>query len=90
LGRNFKPRIKANNNTELFSDPHFSVIAFVYANLIFDVMNELKTLLGPMRLPFVLLAPCCVLLGAGAAVWRVVQVSVLPLVLIFNGHERHH
>jgi 1,4-dihydroxy-2-naphthoate octaprenyltransferase len=53
-------------------------------------MSKLKTLLGPMRLPFVLLAPCCVLLGAGSAFWRVGHVSVLRLVLaLFGGIAAH-
>jgi len=33
-------------------------------------MNNWKALLGPMRLPFVTLAPCCVLLGLGTAYWQ--------------------
>jgi 1,4-dihydroxy-2-naphthoate octaprenyltransferase len=53
-------------------------------------MSKIKTLLGPMRLPFVLLAPCCVLLGAGAAIWRVGQVSVLRLILILIGAIAAH
>lgn len=53
-------------------------------------MSKLKTLLGPMRLPFVLLAPCCVLLGVGAAVWRVGQVSVTRLVLAGIGAVAAH
>ena len=33
-------------------------------------MKDWKVLLGPMRLPFVILAPCCVLLGLGTAYWE--------------------
>ena len=33
-------------------------------------MKDWKILLGPMRLPFVILAPCCVLLGLGTAYWE--------------------
>ncbi len=32
-------------------------------------MNKFKFLLGPMRLPFLILTPACVLLGLGTAVW---------------------
>ena len=53
-------------------------------------MSTLRLLLGPMRLPFVLLAPCCVLLGAGAAVWRTGQLSVSRLALTFIGAIAAH
>jgi 1,4-dihydroxy-2-naphthoate octaprenyltransferase len=32
-------------------------------------MDQPKALLGPMRLPFLILPPACVLLGAGVALW---------------------
>jgi len=32
-------------------------------------MGKLKYILGPMRLPFLVLAPACVLIGLGTAVW---------------------
>jgi 1,4-dihydroxy-2-naphthoate octaprenyltransferase len=32
-------------------------------------MNNLKLLTGPMRLPFLVLTPACVLLGLGSAIW---------------------
>jgi len=33
-------------------------------------MNKFKLLLGPMRVPFLILTPACVLLGLGTAVWE--------------------
>lgn len=53
-------------------------------------MSELKHLLGPMRLPFLVLAPACVLLGAGTAVWTEGQVSPLYFVLALVGAVAAH
>ena len=33
-------------------------------------MSRIKELLGPMRLPFIILTPACVILGLGAAGWK--------------------
>ena len=48
-------------------------------------MNQLKSLLGPMRVPFLILTPACVLLGVGTAVWTSGRVNLFYLVLIFIG-----
>ncbi len=48
-------------------------------------MRELKHLLGPMRVPFLILTPACVLLGVGAASWSSGEVSILYLLLAFIG-----
>ncbi len=40
-------------------------------------MSELKYILGPMRLPFLVLAPACVVAGWGSAAWEVGGVSAL-------------
>jgi 1,4-dihydroxy-2-naphthoate octaprenyltransferase len=48
-------------------------------------MNNLKLLLGPMRVPFLILTPACVLLGVGTAVWTSGHVNIFYLVLIFVG-----
>jgi 1,4-dihydroxy-2-naphthoate octaprenyltransferase len=48
-------------------------------------MKDLKYLLGPMRLPFLMLTPACVLLGLGTAVWTAGTVSVSRAVLAFVG-----
>lgn len=48
-------------------------------------MSSLKYVLGPMRLPFLVLTPACVLLGLGTAVWSSGQVSALYFVLALVG-----
>ena len=48
-------------------------------------MREPKDLLGPMRLPFLVLPPACVLLGIGAAVWSQGQINVWHAILAFVG-----
>ena len=44
-------------------------------------MKDWKDLLGPMRLPFVILAPVCVLVGMGTAYWTIGHVNWLYFVL---------
>lgn len=53
-------------------------------------MAELKVILGPMRLPFLLLTPCCVLLGIATAVWTSGPVSIFRIVLILIGAMAAH
>jgi 1,4-dihydroxy-2-naphthoate octaprenyltransferase len=48
-------------------------------------MNNLKYLLGPMRLSFVILTPACVLLGLGTALWSSGPVSILHFILALVG-----
>ncbi len=48
-------------------------------------MNQLKLLLGPMRVPFLILTPACVSLGVGVAVRESGPVNLTYLVLIFIG-----
>jgi 1,4-dihydroxy-2-naphthoate octaprenyltransferase len=48
-------------------------------------MIEVKDLLGPMRVPFLLLDPACVFVGLGTAIWTSGSVSVLYAVLTFVG-----
>jgi 1,4-dihydroxy-2-naphthoate octaprenyltransferase len=48
-------------------------------------MIEVKDLLGPMRVPFLLLDPACVFVGLGTAIWTSGSVSVLSAVLTFVG-----
>jgi 1,4-dihydroxy-2-naphthoate octaprenyltransferase len=48
-------------------------------------MNRLKLLLGPMRVPFLLLNPACVLLGVGAAARTAGRVNWLHAVLVLVG-----
>ncbi|KAF0123800.1 MAG: 1 4-dihydroxy-2-naphthoate octaprenyltransferase [bacterium] len=49
------------------------------------MIKEPKYLLGPMRVPFLILTPACVLLGFGTAVWRTHEVNILYLVLALIG-----
>lgn len=53
-------------------------------------MKEIKYLLGPMRLPFLVLPPACVLLGASTAAWTQGRLDVLHLVLTFVGAVAAH
>ncbi|GAG04549.1 unnamed protein product, partial [marine sediment metagenome] len=43
------------------------------------IMSKLKHLLGPMRVPFLILTPACVLLGVGTAIYSSGEVSILYL-----------
>ncbi len=47
-------------------------------------------LFGPMRLPFLVLPPACVLLGAGTAVWSNREINVFYLLLAFVGALSAH
>jgi 1,4-dihydroxy-2-naphthoate octaprenyltransferase len=53
-------------------------------------MNNLKLLLGPMRVPFLILAPACVVLGLGTAVWTTGGVSPLHFALALIGAVAAH
>ncbi len=49
-----------------------------------------KDILGPMRLPFLLLPPVCVALGAGVAYWRIGELNTLYLFLALAGAILSH
>jgi len=49
-----------------------------------------KDLLGPMRLPFLVLPPACVLLGISTAVWTQGRIDILYAVLAFVGAVAAH
>jgi 1,4-dihydroxy-2-naphthoate octaprenyltransferase len=53
-------------------------------------MSEPKELLGPMRLPFLVLPPACVLLGYGTAIWTQGQINAWYAVLAFLGAVAAH
>jgi 1,4-dihydroxy-2-naphthoate octaprenyltransferase len=53
-------------------------------------MSEPKALLGPIRLPFLILAPACALLGAGTAIWTQGVSNPLHFVLAFVGAVAAH
>lgn len=50
----------------------------------------MKSLLGPMRVPFLVLAPACVALGLGTALWGGAQVSAWHVVLVLIGALAAH
>jgi len=49
-----------------------------------------KALVGPMRLPFLILTPACVLLGVGAGVYRSGRVDLLQVVIVLIGAVTAH
>jgi len=53
-------------------------------------MSEIRAILGPMRIPFLVLTPACVLLGFGSAMWRSGSVSLFYLALGFVGALSAH
>jgi 1,4-dihydroxy-2-naphthoate octaprenyltransferase len=53
-------------------------------------MDQPKSLLGPMRLPFLVLPPACVLLGAATAIWTQGAVNPLYFVLALVGAVAAH
>lgn len=53
-------------------------------------MSNLKYLLGPMRLPFLILTPACVLLGLGTAVWSSAEINVFYFILALVGGIAAH
>jgi 1,4-dihydroxy-2-naphthoate octaprenyltransferase len=53
-------------------------------------MSGLKNILGPMRVPFLLLTPACVLLGLGTALWSAGEVSYFHFILALIGGIASH
>jgi 1,4-dihydroxy-2-naphthoate octaprenyltransferase len=53
-------------------------------------MPDSKALLGPMRLPFLVLPPACVLLGVGIAVWTQGRVDALDAIIVLVGAVAAH
>jgi 1,4-dihydroxy-2-naphthoate octaprenyltransferase len=53
-------------------------------------MSDLKLFLGPMRLPFLILTPACVLLGIATAVRSSAGVNTLHVVLVLLGAAAAH
>ncbi len=53
-------------------------------------MGKIQDLLGPMRLPFIILTPACVLLGIGTAVPVVGSVSGFHVILLLLGATAAH
>ena len=53
-------------------------------------MAEIKYMLGPMRLPFLLLTPACVALGFGTALWTQGYVSAFQVTMVLVGAVAAH
>ena len=53
-------------------------------------MNDIKHLLGPMRLPFLVLTPACVVLGLGTAIWTSGKVNILYFIIALIGSIAAH
>jgi 1,4-dihydroxy-2-naphthoate polyprenyltransferase len=53
-------------------------------------MSNINTITGPMRMPFLVLAPACVFLGLGSAVWTTGSYSPLYAILALLGAVAAH
>lgn len=53
-------------------------------------MSRMKSLLGPMRVPFLILAPACVAVGAGTAFWQTHAISWVQVFIIILGAIASH
>jgi 1,4-dihydroxy-2-naphthoate octaprenyltransferase len=53
-------------------------------------MSNKKWILGPMRVPFLILTPACVLVGIGTAVWLSQNVSILEIFIVLIGAIAAH
>ncbi|MGA3286675.1 MAG: prenyltransferase [Bacteroidota bacterium] len=53
-------------------------------------MNKMKSLLGPMRVPFLILPPACVAVGAGTAFWQTHEISWIQILIILIGGLASH
>jgi 1,4-dihydroxy-2-naphthoate octaprenyltransferase len=53
-------------------------------------MRDKNWILGPMRVPFLILTPACVLVGIGTAVWSSSKVSLLDIFVVLIGAIAAH
>lgn len=53
-------------------------------------MRNLKFLLDPMRLPFLILAPACAVLGVASALWTGASLNWFHVILVFIGALASH
>lgn len=53
-------------------------------------MVDIKYMLGPMRLPFLILTPACVALGFGTALWTQGNVSTFQVIMVLIGAVAAH
>ena len=52
--------------------------------------SHISIILGPMRLPFLILNPACVMLGTATAVWSGYKINLYHLILVFVGAVSTH
>jgi 1,4-dihydroxy-2-naphthoate octaprenyltransferase len=53
-------------------------------------MSDKKWILGPMRVPFLILTPACVMVGIGTAVWTSSNVNLLDIFIVLIGAIASH
>jgi len=53
-------------------------------------MSKMKSLLGPMRVSFLILPPACVAVGAGTAFWQTHAISWIQVLIIILGALASH
>ena len=53
-------------------------------------MVEMKNIVGPMRLPFLILTPACVALGFGTAFWTQGYVAPFHVIMVLVGAVSAH
>jgi 1,4-dihydroxy-2-naphthoate octaprenyltransferase len=53
-------------------------------------MKTWKSLLGPMRVPFLILTPACVVVGVGTAYWQTRAISWFQILLVLLGALASH
>jgi 1,4-dihydroxy-2-naphthoate octaprenyltransferase len=52
--------------------------------------NKVIGILGPIRIPFLILTPACVLLGIASAVWTQNKLKILNIIIVFIGALASH
>jgi 1,4-dihydroxy-2-naphthoate octaprenyltransferase len=75
---------------QVFSHEHESEGRFGRKRMEISGVSKLKGLLGPMRPPFLLLTPACVLLGLATACWRMGRVSAPYFIIALIGAVSAH
>lgn len=53
-------------------------------------MHKFRLLLGPMRMPFLILTPACVAVGVGTAYWQTREISEIEILLVLLGALAAH
>ena len=53
-------------------------------------MSDKKWIMGPMRIPFLIVSPACVLVGIGTAAWSPSSVSIVEILLVLIGAVAAH